>query len=91
MGKEERKAAMKYETPFLCSAYFSCDECQRPIVQYFESSWKPSAEEWAARSFKLQCFACGWEAKSRLGSFAVHNHVYEWTSEVVFLPLKRPA
>jgi hypothetical protein len=82
---------MRYETSFLCSAYFSCDNCRRPIVKYFEASWMPSADEWEARSFKLDCFACGWKAEGRAGSSAVHKHVFEWPSEVVFLPLKRPA
>jgi hypothetical protein len=82
---------MKYEAPFLCSAYFSCDECQRPIVQFFESSWEPSADESKARDFALNCLACGWKVENRPGSSAVHKHVFEWPSEVVFLPLKRPA
>ena len=82
---------MHYEAPFLCTAYFSCSNCQRPIVQFFESSWLPSAEEWAARPFTLHCPACGWESESHLGSFAIHTHVYEWRSEVLALPLKRPA
>jgi hypothetical protein len=33
------------------------------------------------------------KVESRVLDFArdVHKHVYEWPSEVVFLPLKRPA
>jgi hypothetical protein len=68
---------MKYETPFLCSAYFAYDECKRPIVQFFESSWKPTPKELNARSFKLQRLNCGWEVEKRLGNSAVHNHIFE--------------
>lgn len=82
---------MQYETRFLCTAYFPCDSCHRPIVQFFESSWLPSVDEWAARPFNLHCLACGWGAEGHAGRFAIHTHVYEWPSEVLGLPVKRPA